>query len=105
MIARIWYGYTTTQNADRYEQLLKTEIIVGIVNRGIEGFLGIELLRNNVGEEEEFVTIMHFENLEAVTAFAGKDYSVSVVPPAAQTLLKRYDQKSKHYEVKHFLNC
>ena len=26
MIARIWYGYTTPENADAYEALLKTEI-------------------------------------------------------------------------------
>jgi hypothetical protein len=26
MIARIWYGYTTPENADAYETLLRTEI-------------------------------------------------------------------------------
>jgi hypothetical protein len=29
MIARIWYGYTTPDNADAYEALLKTEIFSG----------------------------------------------------------------------------
>lgn len=38
MIARIWYGYTTPDNADAYEALLKTEIFPGIVARNIAGF-------------------------------------------------------------------
>lgn len=45
MIARIWYGYTTPDNADAYEALLKTEIFPGIVARNIAGFRRIELLR------------------------------------------------------------
>ena len=53
MIARIWYGYTTPDNADAYEALLKTEIFPGIVARNIAGFRRIELLRGPVGEEVE----------------------------------------------------
>jgi len=37
MISRIWRGYTTPENADIYENLLKGEIIVGIRNRNIWG--------------------------------------------------------------------
>ena len=33
MIARIWHGWTTLGNADKYESLLKEEIFVGIVFR------------------------------------------------------------------------
>ena len=61
MIARIWYGYTTPDNADAYEALLKTEIFPGIVARNIAGFRRIELLRGPVGEEVEFATAMWFE--------------------------------------------
>jgi heme-degrading monooxygenase HmoA len=78
MIARIWYGYTTPDNADAYEALLKTEIFPGIVARNIAGFRRIELLRGPVGEEVEFATVMWFDSLESVKAFAGADY---VVPP------------------------
>ena len=51
-------------------------------------------------ESLEFVTIMWFDSLEAVREFAGKDYEKAVVPPAAQALLSRYDDRSLHYEVK-----
>jgi hypothetical protein len=30
MIARIWHGYTTKENASAYENLLKEEIFEGI---------------------------------------------------------------------------
>jgi heme-degrading monooxygenase HmoA len=45
MISRIWHGWTTPHNADEYEALLKEEIFVGILNRHIPGFRGIQLLR------------------------------------------------------------
>src|ERR687887_1914020 len=33
MIARVWHGWTTVDNADRYETLLREEIFVGIQRR------------------------------------------------------------------------
>ena len=50
MIARFGTGYTTLDNADAYEALLKTEIFPGIVARNIAGSRRIELLRGPVGE-------------------------------------------------------
>ncbi|HEX7124316.1 MAG TPA: antibiotic biosynthesis monooxygenase [Thermodesulfobacteriota bacterium] len=100
MIARLWRGWTTPQNADAYETLLRTEIFPGIGRRGIAGFLGIELLRRPVGEEVEFVTIMWFDSLEAVKNFAGADHEVAVVPAAARAVLARFDDRSAHYEVR-----
>jgi len=100
MISRIWHGWTTQQNADAYEELLKTEIFVGIAEREIPGYRGIHLLRRDLGHEVEFVTIMWFESLSAVRDFAGEDYELAVVPPAAQALLSRYDARSQHYEVR-----
>jgi antibiotic biosynthesis monooxygenase (ABM) superfamily enzyme len=100
MIKRIWHGWTTPANADAYEQLLKDEIFVGIGNRRISGYRGIQLLRRNVGKEVEFVTIMTFDSLESVREFAGKDYEAAVVPKEARALLSHFDQRSQHYEVR-----
>ncbi len=100
MISRIWHGWTSPDNADKYEALLKEEIFVGIQNRQIRGFRNIQLLRRNVGEEIEFVTIMLFESLEAVREFAGEDYEVAVVPEKARALLSHFDERSQHYEVR-----
>lgn len=100
MISRIWHGYTTPANADRYENLLKSEIFTGISNRRIEGYRGIQLLRRNTGDGAEFITIMWFDSLEAVRVFAGDDYEKAVVPPAARALLSRFDERSQHYDVR-----
>jgi hypothetical protein len=100
MISRIWRGWTTPQNADAYEALLKAEIFTGIVARGISGFQGIDLLRRELDENVEFMTIMWFDSILAVQTFAGEDYERAVVPPRARQLLLRFDERSAHYQVR-----
>lgn len=104
MISRIWHGWTTPENADTYETLLQEEIFVGIQNRHIPGFRGIQLLRRSLAEEVEFITIMEFESLAAVRAFAGEDYETAVVPEKARAVLSRFDERSQHYEIKVEMN-
>jgi antibiotic biosynthesis monooxygenase (ABM) superfamily enzyme len=100
MISRIWHGWTTPGNADTYEALLEEEIFVGIQNRHIRGFRGIQLLRRQVGGEVEFVTIMSFDSLDAVREFAGEDYETAVVPEKARAVLSHFDRRSQHYEIR-----
>jgi len=100
MISRIWHGWTTTSDADKYEMLLKEEIFIGIHNRHIRGFKGIQLLRRNVGNEVEFVTIMLFNSLDAIREFAGEDDEAAVVPEKARAVLSHFDNRSQHYEVR-----
>lgn len=100
MISRIWHGYTTQANADAYENLLKNEIFTGISNRHIQGYRGIQLLRRNIADGVEFITVMWFDTIEAVQDFAGEDYEKAVVPPKARALLTRFDERSQHYKVK-----
>ena len=99
MISRVWHGWTSRENADAYEDLLRTEIFSGIAKRSIQGYRGIHLLRRDVDDGVEFVTIMWFDSLDAVRAFAGEDYEVAVVPPKARQLLSRFDSCSAHYQV------
>lgn len=100
MISRIWHGWTTSENADVYENLLRDEIFVGIKDRKINGFIDIQMLRRNLNDEVEFVTIMKFDTIEAVKEFAGDDYEACVVPQKARAVLKRFDARSQHYEIK-----
>ena len=100
MILRIWHGWTDPASADAYEALLKEEIFVGIGDRKIPGYDGIRLLRRDLDREVEFVTIMRFQDLDAVRRFAGDDYEVAVVPDKARSLLARFDQRSQHYKVR-----
>lgn len=97
-IKRIWHGWTTPQNADTYRKLLHDEVFPGIEAKEIPGYLGIELLRRDLEDEVEFVTIMTFQSLRNVIDFQGEDYARCYVPQAAQKVLKRWDPVSSHYE-------
>jgi heme-degrading monooxygenase HmoA len=99
MISRIWHGYTTKGNADKYEDLLRSEIFVGIKSRNIKGYKGIQLFRREMATETEFITVMWFGSLEDVVEFAGQDHEKAVVPAKAQQVLTRYDRTSQHYTV------
>lgn len=100
MISRIWHGWTTHANADTYEALLKEEIFVGIENRNIRGFHGIQLLRRELSDETEFITIMTFDSLDSVKEFAGQDYEQAVVPEKAIAVLSHFDGRAQHYEIR-----
>lgn len=100
MICRVWHGWTSRENADGYERLLRDEVFRGIAGREIAGYRGIELLRRAAGDEVEFVTLMWFESLDAVRTFAGAQYEQAVVPAAARALLNRFDAQSAHYEIR-----
>ncbi|MBD0370473.1 MAG: antibiotic biosynthesis monooxygenase [Pyrinomonadaceae bacterium] len=99
MISRIWYGWTSHDNAAAYQSLLEDEILPGIAGRRIEGYRGAHLLRRDLESEVEFVTVLWFDSLDAVRDFAGEEYEVAVVPQKARALLLRFDERSAHYEV------
>lgn len=99
MICRLWRGWTTPENADAYERVVRGEIIPGIEARRIPGFRHIDLMRRDAGGEVEFQTLMWFDSIDSILAFMGEDYAVSHVPPQARALLKRFDERAAHFEV------
>ena len=101
MISRIWHGWTTLENADTYESIVRTEVLPEIAARQIVGYRGAHLLRRPLEREVEFVTIMWFDSLDAVRRFMGDDFEVAHVPPQARAVLARFDQRSQHYEALH----
>jgi antibiotic biosynthesis monooxygenase (ABM) superfamily enzyme len=98
MICRLWRGWTTPENADAYERIVSTEVLPSIAARDVDGYNGAYLLRRDVGDEVEFATLMQFNSMDAVRAFAGEDYETAYVPPQAREVLARFDEKSAHYE-------
>src|SRR5919201_1318424 len=44
MISRIWHGWTEPENADAYEEMLRSVVLPGISER-VNGFLGVYVLR------------------------------------------------------------
>jgi heme-degrading monooxygenase HmoA len=99
MIARLWHGYTRPEDADTYEEMLRTTILPGI--HRIAGYKGSYVLREKEGAEVEFITITLWESLEAIRQFAGPNYEMAVIVTEAKQLLTRHDEKSKHYTAFH----
>jgi heme-degrading monooxygenase HmoA len=99
MICRLWRGWTTAENAPAYEAIVRGEVIPGIEARSIPGFRSIDLMRRPTEDGVEFVTIMWFDDLDAVKAFVGEDYEVAHVPERARAVLSRFDERSAHFEV------
>ena len=98
MIARVWKGWTSPENADAYEKLLR-EVVYPALQK-INGYRGGYILRQDGGDETEFVTVNLFESLEAVRAFAGPDYDKPVFEPEARRLLSKVEPIAHHYDVK-----
>ena len=100
MIARVWYGWTSCENAEKYEKLLREEVLLEIAQRSIPGYKGAELfVRESDKDEMEFITLLRFETLDAVKIFAGNDYEQPVIPPDERRLLKRRSERSRHYKI------
>jgi antibiotic biosynthesis monooxygenase (ABM) superfamily enzyme len=99
-IARIWYGWTSRENADKYERMLREEVLLEIAKRSIPGYKGAEIfIREGENDEMEFITLLRFETLDGVKIFAGKNYETPVIPPECKKLLKRHSEKSRHYRI------
>ncbi len=68
-----WHGWTTHANADVYEELLATDILVEIAAKRVPGYHGIELLRREHDSDMNFITMTTFESEDDVRAFVGDD--------------------------------
>ncbi|TLS36491.1 antibiotic biosynthesis monooxygenase [Pseudalkalibacillus caeni] len=100
MIARVWKGWTSRDNANAYETLLREEIFPGFTK--IDGYCGSTIYRGEEHQEEiEFMITSFFNSLDAIKAFAGQDdYDIAVIEPEAEALLSRGDSHAKHYELR-----
>jgi heme-degrading monooxygenase HmoA len=97
MIARIWHGYTTPDNADAYQSMLQPELLPGLSRA--KGFRGSYLLRRALGGEVEFITVILWESLDDIRAVAGAEYETAVIPEERKRVLSRWDEKAAHYDV------
>lgn len=84
-IARIWRGRAKPEVADEYEAY---NYEVG-VKPLIEKALGVQCLREDRGDEVEFITISYWESVEAMSRFAGPDpHRIHHLPRDAEFLIE-----------------
>ena len=98
-IKRIWHGWTTHENSDRYQELLHKVVFPGIEDKNISGYRSIELLRKDLEDEVEFITIMTFDSLQNVIDFRGEAYEECYVPEEAKKVLKRWNDVAEHFQI------
>jgi hypothetical protein len=98
VIARVWHGWTKREDGDAYEEFLRAGVFPALADR-VPGLRGGYVLRRLDGGEDEFVVITIFDSLEAVRLFAGEDYEMPVIEPAAARLLTRGDERAAHYRL------
>src|SRR5260370_28678715 len=90
VIARIWRGWTTREDADGYEGHLKPELLPGLSK--VEGFCGSYLLRRVEGEGVVFVTLILWDSIEAVREMSGDDYERAGIIEERKKLLIRHGE-------------
>ena len=96
MIARIWRGWTTRENAEAYVEYLQGTGAPSSL--GTPGNRGFFILHRPEGDREEFVTLSLWDSLEAVKGFAGEDVEKAVFYPEDERYLVDREWTVAHYE-------
>ena len=97
MIARIWNGSTRADDADRYLDHLRRNVMPELA--AIDGYRGIQVLRRQRGDAVAFIVVTLWESMDAIRGFTGPDTDAAVVAPEAQAVLTSYDRRASHYDV------
>jgi antibiotic biosynthesis monooxygenase (ABM) superfamily enzyme len=96
VIARVWRGATAAEDGAAYAAYIEE---TGTSNsRKLTGSRGTLVLRHTEGDRTEFQTIILFDSLEDVRAFAGEDIEQAVFYPEDDRYLIERDLGVTHYE-------
>ena len=97
MIARVWSGATLAEDGERYAEYLEE---TGMrTARELPGARGTLVLRRERSGYAEFQTILLFDSMDDVTAFAGDEHELAVFFPEDDRYLVERDLEVRHFEV------
>jgi heme-degrading monooxygenase HmoA len=97
MIARHWRALAHPHEAAAYVEHLQTDTFPQLSK--MAGFIDASVLRRDEHRGVEFVVITHWESLDAIVGFAGKDPELAVVPERVRSMMIEFDRRARHYEV------
>ena len=97
MIARVWRGVTRAEDAEEYARYVEASGLKAA--RAIPGNRGTLVLRRVDGDRAEFETVLLFDSLDDVRAFAGDDIDVAVFYPEDDRYLIERESTVRHFEV------
>jgi heme-degrading monooxygenase HmoA len=97
MIARMWRGAVRTADADEYAGYIGGTGMKEYTE--VPGNRGAWMLRRELGELTEFVTVSHWDDVDAIKAFAGEDYEQAKYYPEDERFLVEHDDVVRHWEI------
>ena len=97
MIARVWRGDATPENAPRYVEHLESTVFPEL--RTIPGHRHAYLLQRSIDGGVRFLVVTLWDSMQAIHEFAGADAGTAVVEPAARAVLSSFDATVEHYEL------
>ena len=96
MIERVWKGWIHPDKLESYKEFLQNHFFRAA--HEIPGYVGARMSYREAGDEIEVLTVIYFESVSAIRAFAGDDYEAANVSPEARDLLSHWDKRVTHYE-------
>jgi len=96
VIARVWRGATLGEDADTYAAYIEESAMKDA--RELPGSRGTIVLRRLRGGYAEFETILLFDSMDDVKAFAGDDLDQAVFFPEDDRYLVERDLEVSHFE-------
>ena len=99
-IIRTWKGWTSIENAPKYEDMLINEVFPAVKRKGVEGLEKVSISTLEKNHEMEFFLVLQFDSLESVKMFAGEKYDMAYIPDNAKRVLSRYDNTAQHFTLK-----
>ena len=96
MIARVWRGATLGEDADAYAAYLEESGMKAA--RALPGSRGTIVMRRLRGGYAEFETILLFDSMDDIAAFAGDDLDEAVFFPEDDRYLVERDLEVSHFE-------
>lgn len=97
MIARVWRGATRADDAETYAAYLEETGMRSA--RALPGSRGTLVLRRVEGDRAIFETILLFDSLEHIRAFAGNDIERAVFFAEDDRFLVERDPTVSHHDV------
>jgi heme-degrading monooxygenase HmoA len=96
VIARIWRGWTSREDADAYVRYMIE--VAAPDSLDTPGNRGFSILHRPDGDREEFLTISLWDSLEVIHAFAGDDIQRAVFYPEDDRYLVERELTVSHFE-------
>lgn len=97
MIARFWHGMTTKEDGEAYLSYLNATGIPDYQNT--PGNQGVYLMRRVEADRAHFLIMTLWDSVEAIQAFAGRDYEKARYYPKDEQFLLELEPDVQHYQV------